>query len=271
MAWMAGPAAQAWEAPALDPAMLKAVGLTFVELAIVTAIALFFSTFSSPMLSAAFTIRPVRGRPVQRRPQQHQRRRRFAGRERAGARALLDAAEPVAVRCPRPGRARPAGHGGLPGADHRLRAALHRRACWSPRCWSSRDGTSSSGARVHRPDRRRLRSGRASWSPAPPVCSGVRERDRPPSASAEATLVRHVRQRAEAFDDRLHRARRRSLLDSRPPVLRRDQAAPRSAAAPRDRSGVPGAELSRLLDAAGDSSPRTASATPTNCCTRCST
>jgi Cu-processing system permease protein len=35
--------------------MLKAVGLLFVELMIVTAIALFFSTFSSPMLSAALT------------------------------------------------------------------------------------------------------------------------------------------------------------------------------------------------------------------------
>ena len=35
--------------------MLKAVALTFVELAIVTAIALFFSTFSTPMLSAALT------------------------------------------------------------------------------------------------------------------------------------------------------------------------------------------------------------------------
>jgi ABC-type transport system involved in multi-copper enzyme maturation permease subunit len=56
MAWMAGPAAHTWEVPALDPAMLKAVGLTFLELAIVTAIALFFSTFSSPMLSAAFTL-----------------------------------------------------------------------------------------------------------------------------------------------------------------------------------------------------------------------
>ena len=56
MAWMAGPGAEAaWDAPALDPALIKAVGLTFVELAIVTAIALFFSTFSTPMLSAAFT------------------------------------------------------------------------------------------------------------------------------------------------------------------------------------------------------------------------
>ncbi len=56
MAWAAGPdAARAWEAPATDPAMLKAVALTFVELAVVTAIALFFSTFSTPLLSAAFT------------------------------------------------------------------------------------------------------------------------------------------------------------------------------------------------------------------------
>ena len=46
---------QAWDAPALDPAMLKALVLILVELMIVTAIALFFSTFSTPMLSAAFT------------------------------------------------------------------------------------------------------------------------------------------------------------------------------------------------------------------------
>lgn len=56
MAWMAGPAAAAaWDAPALDPALLKAIAMTFVELALVTAIALFFSTFSTPMLSAALT------------------------------------------------------------------------------------------------------------------------------------------------------------------------------------------------------------------------
>jgi ABC-type transport system involved in multi-copper enzyme maturation permease subunit len=56
MAWTSSPlAATAWERPALDPAMLAAVLLTFMELSIVTAIALFFSTFSTPMLSAAFT------------------------------------------------------------------------------------------------------------------------------------------------------------------------------------------------------------------------
>jgi ABC-type transport system involved in multi-copper enzyme maturation permease subunit len=56
MAWVAPAGASlGWERPALDPAMLSALFLTFLELAIVTAIAVFFSTFSTPMLSAAFT------------------------------------------------------------------------------------------------------------------------------------------------------------------------------------------------------------------------
>ena len=46
---------RAWEAPALDPRMLSAVYLIFLQLMLVTAIALFFSTFSSPLLSAALT------------------------------------------------------------------------------------------------------------------------------------------------------------------------------------------------------------------------
>ena len=44
-----------WEAPAVDPALLKAIAMIFLQLAIVVAIALFFSTFSSPMLAAALT------------------------------------------------------------------------------------------------------------------------------------------------------------------------------------------------------------------------
>jgi ABC-type transport system involved in multi-copper enzyme maturation permease subunit len=44
-----------WEAPGVDPVLLKATFLIFVELMIVTAVALFFSTFSSPILSAALT------------------------------------------------------------------------------------------------------------------------------------------------------------------------------------------------------------------------
>lgn len=44
-----------WEAPALDPALVTASFLILVELAVVTAIAVFFSTFTSPVLAAAFT------------------------------------------------------------------------------------------------------------------------------------------------------------------------------------------------------------------------
>lgn len=56
MAWTESPEMKrAWEAPATDPAMLKAVFLILAELALVVAIALFFSTFSTPILSAALT------------------------------------------------------------------------------------------------------------------------------------------------------------------------------------------------------------------------
>lgn len=44
-----------WTTAATDPALLKAILLIFVELMLITAIALFFSTFSSPILSAALT------------------------------------------------------------------------------------------------------------------------------------------------------------------------------------------------------------------------
>jgi ABC-type transport system involved in multi-copper enzyme maturation permease subunit len=45
----------AWEAPALDPRMLQALALIGVELMLITATAIFFSTFSSPFLSVALT------------------------------------------------------------------------------------------------------------------------------------------------------------------------------------------------------------------------
>jgi ABC-type transport system involved in multi-copper enzyme maturation permease subunit len=44
-----------WDAPALDPRLLQAIALIFLELTLVTAIAILFSTFSTPILSAAFT------------------------------------------------------------------------------------------------------------------------------------------------------------------------------------------------------------------------
>ena len=51
------PAAQAgWPAPAMDPRLLIAIGLIFAELMLVTALALFFSTYSSPLLATLLTI-----------------------------------------------------------------------------------------------------------------------------------------------------------------------------------------------------------------------
>jgi ABC-type transport system involved in multi-copper enzyme maturation permease subunit len=50
------PVQRAWDAPALDPALLKAIALIYVDIAVVTAVALFFSSYSSPLLSAVFTL-----------------------------------------------------------------------------------------------------------------------------------------------------------------------------------------------------------------------
>ena len=48
---------KSWEAPALDPALLLAIALIAAELALLTAIALFFSTFSSSaLMSLIFTL-----------------------------------------------------------------------------------------------------------------------------------------------------------------------------------------------------------------------
>jgi ABC-type transport system involved in multi-copper enzyme maturation permease subunit len=56
MRWGVDPMVErAWDAPALDPRLLQAILLILVQLFIVTAIALFFSTFSTPLLSAALT------------------------------------------------------------------------------------------------------------------------------------------------------------------------------------------------------------------------
>ena len=45
----------AWDAPGTDPALLRAIFL-IVELMLITALALFFSTFLTPLLSAALTL-----------------------------------------------------------------------------------------------------------------------------------------------------------------------------------------------------------------------
>ena len=45
-----------WTTPALDPRLLIAIGLIFAELMLVTALALFFSTYSSPLLATLLTL-----------------------------------------------------------------------------------------------------------------------------------------------------------------------------------------------------------------------
>jgi ABC-type transport system involved in multi-copper enzyme maturation permease subunit len=47
--------AAAADAPPMDPALVKAVGMIFVELSLVTAIAVCLSTFSTPIVAAALT------------------------------------------------------------------------------------------------------------------------------------------------------------------------------------------------------------------------
>lgn len=57
MAWMAEPGVRAsWPAPATDPRLLAPIVLILAQLTMVTAVALLFSTFSSPLLSALLTL-----------------------------------------------------------------------------------------------------------------------------------------------------------------------------------------------------------------------
>jgi ABC-type transport system involved in multi-copper enzyme maturation permease subunit len=57
LTWTTSPQMRtAWDAPGVDPELLKDIGLIVLELMLVTAVALFFSTFSTPLLSAALTL-----------------------------------------------------------------------------------------------------------------------------------------------------------------------------------------------------------------------
>ena len=47
---------QGWRAPALDPRLLAAIALIGLQLMLTTAVALFFSTFSSPLLTMLLTL-----------------------------------------------------------------------------------------------------------------------------------------------------------------------------------------------------------------------
>src|SRR6185295_16305392 len=72
-------------------------------------------------------VRTLRRGPLQRRFAKLQSGRRLAGCGRTRAHLVLGAAESRAVRCAIADRTRAAGAAWLPGADQRLRAALHHR------------------------------------------------------------------------------------------------------------------------------------------------
>src|SRR6185295_2759455 len=73
-------------------------------------------------------IRHLHRRPFQQRPAQLPGCGRFSGRGAAGARALLGAAEPCAIRREGERGSRPARAGRLSGGDDRIRRSLHRHA-----------------------------------------------------------------------------------------------------------------------------------------------
>ena len=129
MTWTETALAQSgWDAPGIDPALLKALFLIFVELMLITAIALFFSTFSTPLLSAALTFGFYIVGHFNADLTKLRARRRLARRAVAGARSLSRAAGFVGVRRQDRSGARTGGSGWLSRDHGRLRPRLHRRA-----------------------------------------------------------------------------------------------------------------------------------------------
>ena len=118
-----------WPAPAMDPRLLVAIVLIVAELTLVTAIALFFSTFSSPLLAALLTLGLWVAGHFNADLRHFETVIDSRGRRVARARAVLRAAEPRAVQ--RQGRSgvRHAGR----GVARRLHAAL-RGWSTSPCC-----------------------------------------------------------------------------------------------------------------------------------------
>ena len=130
MTWTTpAPIQSAWDAPGIDPALLKAIFLIFVELMLVTAVALFFSTFSTPMLSAALTFGLYVVGHFNADLRNFEQRRRIAGRRRGWRAACItllpdlsafDVKTQVVHGLPVAGR--------LPGADERPTACSTSRA-----------------------------------------------------------------------------------------------------------------------------------------------
>ena len=208
----------AWDAPGLDPRLLQAIVLIFVQLMIITAIALFFSTFSSPMLAAALTFglfvvghfnadlknfdRVMQSKPAI-----------WLARGVYHVRAGL-----LGLRHQDRGRARPAGRRRLHRRDDRLRTRLYRGAAGAVGA-----DLLAAGLQVTADRRLCRRCGARGRG----VCRGHRAADgagrglparRVGRAGAD---VRPVAGGAAPHRALLRRACRRRLLDSRAAALRR--------------------------------------------------
>ena len=116
---------QAWDAPALDPALLKAIALIYLDLAVVTAIAVFFSTYSSPMLSAVFTLGVYVVGQFNADLKQFDQIVNSPAAIAVAQGVLLRAAGLLAVRRQARGRARPSGHRRLHARDRRRMRAVY--------------------------------------------------------------------------------------------------------------------------------------------------
>ena len=114
-----------WEAPAVDPALLKAIAMIFLQLAIVVAIALFFSTFSSPMLAAALTFGLYVVGHFNADLKNFERVDRFETRRLCRARAVLPPAEPRAARRQERRRARRARARDVPPAERGVQRLVY--------------------------------------------------------------------------------------------------------------------------------------------------
>ncbi len=221
-----------WPAPAMDPRLLIAIVLIFAELTMVTAVALFFSTFSSPLLSALLTL----GLWV-------------AGHFNADLRnfenvvdsaadrldregAVLRAAQPRAVRRQGRSRARHAGRRARTSCSRwRTRAVyigilLRRRSRFSGGGISSERHDAASACR---PSNRWLYVAIALLLAVSLAVQVVRDRGWQPYRAAERRAVDSARAAGEAARARLRQPRRRHLLDARGRLLRRPAPARRSA------------------------------------------
>ena len=209
-----------WEAPAVDPALLKAIAMIFLQLAIVVAIALFFSTFSSPMLAAALTFGLYVVGHFNADLKNFESGDRFEADRVSRARAVLPVAEPGAARRQERRRARSARARDVPPAergvqrrvrvDSRVRGDVHLRAARFQ--MTPRQQTGAFAARARRDARR---GGRAASRPRSGVCPhGCRQagplRQQPGSHAARGAVVRHAACR-RVLDPRAAALRRRAL------------------------------------------------------------